>query len=147
MDKVSGNERCLVFYGFRPDIHTFASQRNNFHDLKFSLQIRVLLKAPFRVKVIVGRYNFIFLEETVNFLLRLMRKEEISLNEYVREIREKNLFDLYKRLIYIINSKLALYRINMELAADFVDDLMRICLLYTSPSPRDLSTSRMPSSA
>ena len=27
-------------------------------------------------------------------------------------------------------------------------DLMyRICLLYTSPSPRDLSTSRMPSSA
>ena len=25
--------------------------------------------------------------------------------------------------------------------------LMSICLLYTSPSPRDLSTSRMPSSA
>ena len=25
--------------------------------------------------------------------------------------------------------------------------LVRICLLYTSPSPRDLSTSRMPSSA
>ena len=32
----------------------------------------------------------------------------------------------------------------------FVDGLLRvlgICLLYTSPSPRDLSTSRMPSSA
>ena len=30
-----------------------------------------------------------------------------------------------------------------------LDDLLRsnICLLYTSPSPRDLSTSRMPSSA
>ena len=27
------------------------------------------------------------------------------------------------------------------------DFLNRICLLYTSPSPRDLSTSRMPSSA
>ena len=26
-------------------------------------------------------------------------------------------------------------------------DLIVICLLYTSPSPRDLSTSRMPSSA
>ena len=26
-------------------------------------------------------------------------------------------------------------------------DQYRICLLYTSPSPRDLSTSRMPSSA
>ena len=28
-----------------------------------------------------------------------------------------------------------------------VVDLSKICLLYTSPSPRDLSTSRMPSSA
>ena len=27
------------------------------------------------------------------------------------------------------------------------DKLSNICLLYTSPSPRDLSTSRMPSSA
>ena len=27
------------------------------------------------------------------------------------------------------------------------DDVTHICLLYTSPSPRDLSTSRMPSSA
>ena len=27
------------------------------------------------------------------------------------------------------------------------DDLLDVCLLYTSPSPRDLSTSRMPSSA
>ena len=26
-------------------------------------------------------------------------------------------------------------------------DLDKVCLLYTSPSPRDLSTSRMPSSA
>ena len=26
-------------------------------------------------------------------------------------------------------------------------DIIKVCLLYTSPSPRDLSTSRMPSSA
>ena len=29
----------------------------------------------------------------------------------------------------------------------YVKDLFNLCLLYTSPSPRDLSTSRMPSSA
>ena len=29
----------------------------------------------------------------------------------------------------------------------FVDGLLRICLLYTSPSPRDRTRSRMPSSA
>ena len=28
-----------------------------------------------------------------------------------------------------------------------IDELLNTCLLYTSPSPRDLSTSRMPSSA
>ena len=28
-----------------------------------------------------------------------------------------------------------------------LNDLIRICLLYTSPSPRDLAVSRMPSSA
>ena len=28
-----------------------------------------------------------------------------------------------------------------------LDNFARVCLLYTSPSPRDLSTSRMPSSA
>ena len=31
--------------------------------------------------------------------------------------------------------------------AELSFDLVRSCLLYTSPSPRDLSTSRMPSSA
>ena len=34
-------------------------------------------------------------------------------------------------------------------SGDFTNDMMQywLCLLYTSPSPRDLSTSRMPSSA
>ena len=33
------------------------------------------------------------------------------------------------------------------LVEDLEDNMGRACLLYTSPSPRDLSTSRMPSSA
>ena len=32
-------------------------------------------------------------------------------------------------------------------AAKYLQSLPYVCLLYTSPSPRDLSTSRMPSSA
>ena len=32
-------------------------------------------------------------------------------------------------------------------ARDLLEGLTLFCLLYTSPSPRDLSTSRMPSSA
>eukprot|EP00831_Metopus_contortus_P003596 TRINITY_DN11330_c0_g1_i1.p1 TRINITY_DN11330_c0_g1~~TRINITY_DN11330_c0_g1_i1.p1 ORF type:complete len:115 (-),score=25.70 TRINITY_DN11330_c0_g1_i1:85-429(-) len=34
-----------------------------------------------------------------------------------------------------------------QLTSEAVSVLISVCLLYTSPSPRDLSTSRMPSSA
>ena len=34
-----------------------------------------------------------------------------------------------------------------DLAEKFTKEEVNVCLLYTSPSPRDLSTSRMPSSA
>ena len=38
-------------------------------------------------------------------------------------------------------------RLAEKLAIDSALAVTYICLLYTSPSPRDLSTSRMPSSA
>jgi len=43
-------------------------------------------------------------------------------------------FEEGSRLLYIVPAR-------------FVDAVLPLCLLYTSPSPRDLSTSRMPSSA
>ena len=36
---------------------------------------------------------------------------------------------------------------KLALPSERIPQLADICLLYTSPSPRDLSTSRMPSSA
>ena len=39
-------------------------------------------------------------------------------------------------------------RYNFDSATkEFIDELFRNCLLYTSPSPRDATLSRMPSSA
>ena len=40
-----------------------------------------------------------------------------------------------------------LRRMAGDFRKQFDDALREACLLYTSPSPRDLSTSRMPSSA
>ena len=36
---------------------------------------------------------------------------------------------------------------NVDIAADDIPALLKFCLLYTSPSPRDATLSRMPSSA
>ena len=38
-------------------------------------------------------------------------------------------------------------RVTLTPSGNPSDDQLKHCLLYTSPSPRDLSTSRMPSSA
>ena len=46
----------------------------------------------------------------------------------------------------IVNSAIAsMFPIVIDVISSVV--AIRSCLLYTSPSPRDLSTSRMPSSA
>ena len=42
---------------------------------------------------------------------------------------------------------LAVNAIDLSIEQGEIVGLMGACLLYTSPSPRDLSTSRMPSSA
>jgi len=43
--------------------------------------------------------------------------------------------------------RFTLEEVVSHLSNDFVGEDIADCLLYTSPSPRDLSTSRMPSSA
>ena len=67
-------------------------------------------------------YNDVF-----NALYRLKTNDEEKLNAIYKKI-EQNLIDSYKIPPDVI-----------------INDIS--CLLYTSPSPRDLSTSRMPSSA
>ena len=45
------------------------------------------------------------------------------------------------------NNSLRPRRMDEMVGQKEVIERLKICLLYTSPSPRDLSTSRMPSSA
>ena len=53
------------------------------------------------------------------------------------------MFQEVKRIQILLNKT----REDYARKDDVKDDMHNLCLLYTSPSPRDLSTSRMPSSA
>ena len=79
------------------------------------------------------------------------RSEEIPVEEFKSRplLRYRNGFSFDKSLEAIIMNP-AIWPLVKELTADmprFVSGTLSSCLLYTSPSPRDLSTSRMPSSA
>ena len=66
---------------------------------------------------------------------------------------EKELDEIKKRVAGITRArslssyKIANYSSYLFAFQQFFHSSYRACLLYTSPSPRDLSTSRMPSSA
>ena len=66
-------------------------------------------------------------------------------------ITNVNLLGIYdpdvKRSNYVAKKYKTVAFHSLEKLIRNVDALSIVCLLYTSPSPRDLSTSRMPSSA
>ena len=71
---------------------------------------------------------------------------DIALEAYGREVTEGELEYVYEIVLtagYSCRRREDLWVEGEELTAD--DDYL--CLLYTSPSPRDISGSRMPSSA
>ena len=61
----------------------------------------------------------------------------LSGSSYLLEI--ENLAKHYKYVVVLVD--------NNHQVDSLFDELNDICLLYTSPSPRDLDLSRMPSSA
>ena len=65
-------------------------------------------------------------------------------NTRMRLNQQRFAFDTFNDLIII---RVEGRTFGLAFASDQLAENLIICLLYTSPSPRDLSTSRMPSSA
>ena len=62
----------------------------------------------------------------------------------------ENLKDIEKKIVKILDEKIrpAVAKDGGDIKfKEFKDGIVKVCLLYTSPSPRDLVISRMPSSA
>ena len=75
-------------------------------------------------------------------------EKESQINEQIDRMRHAATRALLERDdVIIVASVSCIYGIgSVETYGAMTQDL-KACLLYTSPSPRDLSTSRMPSSA
>ena len=89
------------------------------------------LSKPKEKKILADHKNLTIMYYESLLRLHLKQKEALLLSPIVKGLEIKNYKD-YDRVFSYINS---------------VKGVMKSCLLYTSPSPRDLSTSRMPSSA
>ena len=74
--------------------------------------------------------------------------KQLSFSNESREALEKGVNFVANAVKVTIGPKAKNVVIEKKFGSpDIVRDGSTVCLLYTSPSPRDLSTSRMPSSA
>ena len=68
-------------------------------------------------------------------------------NSYLKGILKKGemIMNIYKKLFAYVEDKK--YLGAFAIAFSVISAVLTVCLLYTSPSPRDRTRSRMPSSA
>ena len=82
------------------------------------------------------KVKFEVFEGPMDLLLYLVKKEEV-------DIYEVNLTKIAREFIEYVD---LMREFDIEIAGEFLV-MASTCLLYTSPSPRDRTRSRMPSSA
>ena len=80
---------------------------------------------------------------------QLLKGRRMKFNEIIISVREGNSKVPIEGDLFLPSDSLRQFRMVKKSRCGVLDAiaLTRTCLLYTSPSPRDLSTSRMPSSA
>ena len=128
-------------------------KRTTYHTLLFFLVCTLLTNSVFAQPKIVPEEDVnvqkIFIDATKEKLLGKY-EEAIVLYKEVLKLDKDNHAAAYEmaRLYEVLDKdEKALTSIQMACALDGSNDWYRICLLYTSPSPRDQRGSRMPSSA
>ena len=102
-------------------------------DIKYLASNKVFLLSIERTKVETGQDN-----KKINSICRF---------DFVDKVKSKNIDQSNQELVLeLIGIDYLKNNTDYEISLIFSNNA-HICLLYTSPSPRDLSTSRMPSSA
>ena len=130
---------CIYSPDITEPVYTYLRnyQINNLNDLQSCIQLLILIIND------IGTSS-LDISDAIEFIKSII---EQSNNSNLQE----NSMILFARLSQLESNE---YCINLpSIFSNAIDNLClisnqnKICLLYTSPSPRDLSTSRMPSSA
>ena len=92
--------------------------------------------------------NFYLIDWLLNHIELPKSNHELNLLRVItyRIAVEKNM-EVLNRIDRVYKYELSKLKTLFENLLANIDKMNIVCLLYTSPSPRDLSTSRMPSSA
>ena len=78
---------------------------------------------------------------------RALREASVMLDKKMTGIRASGRVKGNDRIAVMAALSVAAEFLSIKAPQGPLSDMSILCLLYTSPSPRDLSTSRMPSSA
>ena len=89
---------------------------------------------------------FFFLSQQAVRVSQPRRRVKVTRDSYSLNLLAK-LLVLHRQILFSLATAAIAEAILMRTSAEQVPSLHRVCLLYTSPSPRDLGQSRMPSSA
>ena len=96
------------------------------------------------VSMVLSKTNNKSPKDLAHILIDLLKKEDKNIKEIETLNEEEVLFDIYT----LDNSETeSVYLSAASINKLFKDTKYNLCLLYTSPSPRDVEESRMPSSA
>ena len=130
----------LVEAGTVTEDHGQLNAINALDNLYYQITSNIYFKNLFSNKKDMGVYIF----------GRVGRGKSYLMDIFYKLVQDKRCMRLHHHdfmkniYAYMKESRLSNHRNPLNYA---IDKLTKGCLLYTSPSPRDLSTSRMPSSA
>ena len=129
-DKLNSLNKNLEIYGVRENKEKFPVSLN-FVENKIENEI-------YYTVAITDLTNVVRNKNIQNCILEISNSVRISTN--IKELYK----DIFENLSILIPTQN--FTISLLVEENYIEEY-NYCLLYTSPSPRDLSTSRMPSSA
>ena len=89
-------------------------------------------------------HNFWIKKNKINAVYDKVKLEETELKDFINKLRNEEIHGLNVTVPF--KNKVIKYLDKLSLEVETTDSV-NTCLLYTSPSPRDKTVSRMPSSA